>query len=317
MATNQKPSKPKSTSDLTILLKSGLAGGIAGCVAKTIVSPLDRVKILFQTAHPQFSHHSGSITGVFGAIRQIYSSVGFLGLVQGHSATLLRIFPYAAIKFMAYDSFHNVLIPIDLRDQPPSSRLFMAGALSGITAVFFTYPLDLLRVRLAFETKQGASRVKILETIREIYTEPVKVGNSSSNRLFNNVPFTKFYRGFTPTLSGMIPYAGTSFLVWGTLQSKLLPNQRSSNTMLNLLCGSVAGLISQTASYPFEIIRRKMQIGGLGLSPDMNMSQVARQIFVTDGFRGFFVGLSIGYLKVIPMTAISFVTWSTLKIRFE
>src|SRR5229473_7029361 len=30
------------------------------------------------------------------------------GLFQGHSATLLRIFRYAAIKFMAYDQVHDV-----------------------------------------------------------------------------------------------------------------------------------------------------------------------------------------------------------------
>lgn len=30
------------------------------------------------------------------------------GLFQGHSATLLRIFPYAGIKFMAYDWLERV-----------------------------------------------------------------------------------------------------------------------------------------------------------------------------------------------------------------
>ena len=30
------------------------------------------------------------------------------GLLQGHSATLLRVFPYAGIKFLAYDQAHDV-----------------------------------------------------------------------------------------------------------------------------------------------------------------------------------------------------------------
>lgn len=39
---------------------------------------------------------------------QIYREAGVRGLLQGHSATLLRIFPYAGIKFMAYEAIHRV-----------------------------------------------------------------------------------------------------------------------------------------------------------------------------------------------------------------
>ncbi|KAI9627847.1 hypothetical protein H4Q26_017169 [Puccinia striiformis f. sp. tritici PST-130] len=120
------------------------------------------------------------------------------------------------------------------------------------------------------------------------------------------------------SFSGMVPYAGTSFLVWGTLQSKLpkhLPNGMGDNVVVKLLCGSIAGMAAQTVSYPLEIIRQKMQVGG-PLS-HQTISQTARLIFNTQGFCGFFVGLSIGYLKVIPTTAISFVTWSKLKVRFK
>lgn len=50
----------------------------------------------------------GSWSGAFRAGLQIYRENGALGLFQGHSATLLRIFPYAAIKFMAYDQIEHV-----------------------------------------------------------------------------------------------------------------------------------------------------------------------------------------------------------------
>lgn len=51
---------------------------------------------------------AGSWSGAFRAGAQIYREGGALGLFQGHSATLLRIFPYAAIKFMAYDQLESV-----------------------------------------------------------------------------------------------------------------------------------------------------------------------------------------------------------------
>jgi hypothetical protein len=52
----------------------------------------------------------GTWSGAFRAGTQIYTESGVLGLFQGHSATLLRIFPYAAIKFMAYDQVHDVCL---------------------------------------------------------------------------------------------------------------------------------------------------------------------------------------------------------------
>ena len=56
---------------------------------------------------------TGSWSGAFRAGTQLYRDGGVRGLFQGHSATLLRIFPYAAIKFMAYDQVHNASAPTE------------------------------------------------------------------------------------------------------------------------------------------------------------------------------------------------------------
>jgi hypothetical protein len=50
----------------------------------------------------------GTFTGAFKAGRDIFKSGGMVGLFQGHSVTLIRIFPYAAIKFVAYEQYRAV-----------------------------------------------------------------------------------------------------------------------------------------------------------------------------------------------------------------
>ncbi|KAM0788214.1 hypothetical protein ACM66B_001371 [Microbotryomycetes sp. NB124-2] len=335
------PQHGPAPDSLEYALLSGLAGGIAGCVAKTSVAPLDRVKILFQTKSPDYARYAGTWTGVFKASKDIYAETGVRGLLQGHSATLMRIFPYAAIKFMAYDKFHIMIMPTPQSET--SARRFTAGSLAGVTSALFTYPLELIRVRLAFETHHDTrDRASIVRTVRQIYREPplpmrppasstqaaaaaaAAPSAAATTTIAPTRPsLTHFYRGIFPTLFGIVPYAGTSFVVWGFLKSDVLPKVLSPETRtrhraaLDLIAGGIAGALGQTTAYPLDIVRRRMQVAPVMSSGQrQGFWETAQGVYKSGGWRGFFVGLSIGYLKVIPMNATSFAVWEGLKNVF-
>ena len=188
-------------------------------------------------------------------------------------------------------------------DLESSARFFAAGAFAGVSSVFFTYPLELIRVRLAYETHHAAmQRVSLAHTIRVIYREgspamPSGEASVPARRpgIFERWPALKFYRG-------------TSFVVYGRLRRLAhahIPHADRHRTLVDLAAGAAAGACSQTASYPFEVIRRRMQVGGL-LRPDsmIGLGETVAAIYAKSGWRGFFVGLSIGYLKIVPMTAL-------------
>lgn len=341
------------------VVRSGVAGGLAACAAKTVVAPLDRVKILFQASNPQFAKYTGSWAGAFQAMRDIYRADGRKGLFRGHSATLLRIFPYGGIKFLAYEQVRAVVIPT--KEQETTFRRFMAGSIAGCMSVFATYPLEVIRVRLAWETK-GQKRLGVRDICRTIYFEhppPAKVTAASLRDI--NIPqpaaatianasnamatvtirsgLSNFFRGFTPTLWGMLPYAGMSFLTHDAAgdfmrrpkfaQYTILPLSERSNAQIastkppplrawaELTTGALAGFVSQTISYPLEVIRRRMQVGGVvGDGHRLTMVEVARNIVKERGWRGFYVGLGIGYVKVVPMVATSFYVYERLKTVF-
>lgn len=351
------------------VLRSGLAGGISGSAAKTLIAPLDRIKILFQTSNPEFLQFRGSFFGLFKAGRKIVGNDGALGLFQGHLVTLLRIFPYAAIKFVAYEQIRSIVIPNDSYETAP--RRFIAGSLSGLASVFFTYPLDLVRVRLAFETKTlmhhpphhqheyfvTHKRGRLWLIIQQVYMEhpPHRDTDPGWLKYMRQrvprwlVPLSNFYRGFGPTILGMIPYAGVSFythdLIHDIFRSRLLspylvsqPSTYSSGTKVvsknknnnenvssrdsrppliapaQLVAGGLAGMCSQTAAYPFEVIRRRMQVGGaVDLGKFLSFKTTAKLIFAESGIKGFFVGLTIGYIKVVPMVACSFYVYERSK----
>ena len=293
---------------------------------------------MFQTSSPQFAKYTGSWTGVITALRDINRQEGLRGLFRGHSATLLRIFPYAAIKFLSYEQLRFLLIKSP--SQETVLRRLASGSLAGVTSVFFTYPLDVIRVRLAFETKQD-SRASLSRICSQIYHEkpPVPAPPKSealANISVKTVPrsgLASFYRGFVPTVAGMLPYAGVSFLTHDVATDILKLPSLAPYTVTNLFsstnsdrppvlrywaeltAGGLAGLVGQTAAYPLEVIRRRMQVGGVvGDGHRLGMGETARKVWAERGWRGFFIGLGIGYFKVVPMAAISFLTYERLKV---
>lgn len=348
------------------VIRLGIAGGLSGSAAKTLIAPLDRIKILFQTSNPEFRQYRGLFVGMVRAGRKIVRADGVRGLFQGHSVTLLRIFPYASIKFVAYEQIRSILIPNDLHET--HVRRFLAGLLLGIASVVCTYPLDLVRVRLAFETSLLAHaavhldharfmahrRGRLWAIVRAVYTEhppPRALDPPWLNFMRRHVPpvvapLSNFYRGFGPTMLGMVPYAGVSFLTHDLIHDVfrlnllarycVLPsappttrvvhtrkggesvNSRDLRAPLTapaqLAAGGLAGMLSQTLAYPFEVIRRRMQVGGaVDHGGFLLFNTTVRLIFAEGGFKGFFVGLTIGYLKVIPMLACSFFVYERSK----
>lgn len=187
-------------------------------------------------------------------------------------------------------------------------------------SVFFTYPLEVTRVRMAFHTRpQNSTQSSLTHTLSAIYHEGATSPQhqQTAKRLFDRLPILKFYRGFTATMIGMIPYAGVSFLSWDYLRARLQSDAQGPSVpspWADLAVGAVSGVSAQTVSYPFEVIRRRMQVGGIK-NPQrwLGWGETVRSVWNSGGWKGFYVGLSIGYLKMVPMTAVSFAVWQSGK----
>ncbi|KAJ7876133.1 mitochondrial carrier [Mycena olivaceomarginata] len=284
-------------SDTEFLVRSALAGGFAGGLAKTAVAPLDRVKILLQTHNAEFIRFAGSWRGAVQALQYIVQTQGFRGLYQGHTLTLARAIPHAAVGYTVYDKVSKWLMPT------PEHQT------SGMSALPLTYPFELIRVRLAVETvRDSATRPTPWIAIRGIMSE-----GRSSGGITRVFPFLHFYRGFTVSLLGTVPYRGGIFLVWETLnaqaRARLSPATLDANqTRIHLVVGAIAGTTSQVATYPLEVIRRTQQASGKGTPNRMvGFQETVRGLWTETGWRGFFTGLGV------PMHAISLTSWQWAK----
>ena len=127
-----------------------------------------------------------------------------------------------------------------------------------------------------------------------------------------------FFQGYSPTVCGVFLYAGSSFGTFEWLKAYF----SSENVGLKFFCGLVAGLTGQTLSYPLETIRRRMQLRNAEhkLAGYRSIYSSAREVFFAakgGGFRGFYTGLSINFIKAGPSSGVAFVVYESLKRRME
>ncbi|KAL8153425.1 hypothetical protein V2J09_011185 [Rumex salicifolius] len=282
-----------------------IAGGAAGGFAKTAVAPLERIKILLQTRTDGFRS-----LGVYGSLQKLVRQEGAQGLYKGNGASVLRIVPYAALHFMTYEQYRSwLLINCPSLGTGPVVDL-LAGSASGGTAVLCTYPLDLVRTKLAYQV---------------VDKRPIFVNNASTPLPYNGIQdaFKRvyreggvrgLYRGVGPTLVGILPYAGLKFYIYEELK-RSVPEEHQKSIILRLSCGALAGLFGQTFTYPLDVVRRQMQVESLqpGHVRFRNTLESLTTIFRNQGWRQLFAGLSINYIKVVPSVAIGFTTYDLMK----
>ncbi|PIO61519.1 hypothetical protein TELCIR_16957 [Teladorsagia circumcincta] len=115
---------------------------------------------------------------------------------------MVRVMPYAAIQFAAFEQYRHWL-HVDENGTRTPGRRCIVGSMAGATAVFLTYPLDTAKARLSISTK------KEYATLASVFIKTINEGGVLT-----------LYRGLWPTLLGVTPYAGSSFFTYETLKIK-------------------------------------------------------------------------------------------------
>eukprot|EP00658_Telonema_sp_P-2_P071209 TRINITY_DN60511_c0_g1_i1.p1 TRINITY_DN60511_c0_g1~~TRINITY_DN60511_c0_g1_i1.p1 ORF type:complete len:367 (+),score=86.84 TRINITY_DN60511_c0_g1_i1:175-1275(+) len=134
-------------------VKLFLAGALAGACARTAGAPLARITILQQTAQSG-SAYSGSLLSIAG---EMVRKEGVRGIFRGNLPDVCRAAPQQGISFLVYEKLKTVVRNGIFSIQGNNTRTAggdflcstLAGGSSGVVSVMCTYPLDLVRTRMA------------------------------------------------------------------------------------------------------------------------------------------------------------------------
>ncbi|PRQ48680.1 putative mitochondrial carrier protein [Rosa chinensis] len=287
------------------------SGAVAAMVSRTFVAPLERLKLEYIIR--------GEQKNLVELIKTIADSQGLKGFWKGNFVNILRTAPFKAINFYAYDTYRNHLVKLSGNEESTNFERFLAGAAAGITATLLCLPMDTIRTKMV--APGGEALGGVIGAFRHmIQTEG----------------FFSLYKGLLPSIVSMAPSGAVFYGVYDILKSAYLHSpegrerlrhmkqegdklnaleQMELGTIRTLLYGAIAGCCSEAATYPFEVVRRhlQMQVPATRLSAVATCAKIVEQ----GGVPALYAGLIPSLLQVLPSAAISYFVYEFMKILLK
>ncbi|XP_040291614.1 mitochondrial thiamine pyrophosphate carrier [Bufo bufo] len=288
------------------------AGSLSGLFTRAAISPLDVIKIRFQLQIEDLRGR-GKYRGILHAVRVILKEEGLPGFWKGHVPAQLLSVCYGAVQFATFEVLTKTIHTSTSLDARAPVVHFFCGGLAACSATLTVQPLDTLRTRFAAQGEPKVYRTLRYAVVTMYRTEGV---------------FT-FYRGLFPTLLAVFPYAGLQFSSYNLLQRiwnwLLLSNRDKRDKLKSLLCGSGAGVISKTVTYPLDLFKKRLQVGGFEqaraafgeVRTYQGLVDCACRIQKEEGLRGFYKGLSPSLLKAAVSTGLTFFSYEMFCSMFR
>jgi len=230
-----------------------LIGGSIGAISKTIMAPVERVKLLMQTQDSNPDVISGKVQrykSILDCFSRVKSEQGFWAFWRGNLVNCLRYAPQQG-SALAFNDLLNKLFPVynSKTDfwKSVSSKL-VSGGLAGAIANTICYPFDFARTRLASDLKKGQGQFKGIWDC--IWTT------------LKNQGITGLYTGWTVTVMGAFVYRAGQLGLFKQIQD-LNPYQADKGTI-----GAISSFVAVTTArtvimpfnYPFDTVRRRMML---------------------------------------------------------
>lgn len=263
-----------------------VSGAVAGIASRMVTAPIDLLKIRFQL-HTGTRHQS-----IPQAIRAIWQAEGATAFWKGNTAGIWLYGTFSAVQFWTYGHVS------------PLVGAGPAGGTAALAATLCTYPFDLIRTRMALQARHPEIYGSLLRTARHILRTEGAAG---------------FYKGIGPTLAQVIPYMGLTFSLQHALRRRLSKHAQSKGA-IDFVAGGLAGVASKALIMPVDVVRKRLQIQGSPykvyalphLPVYTGLVDCVRTMWLREGVRGFYRGLSLAVLKSGPASATTFLVYGAL-----
>lgn len=286
------------------LISPFLNSGIAGCLATTVVQPVDMVKIRLQLAGEGTAVH-GARPSAIGMARSIVAADGFGSLYKGISAGYARQVVYGSSRMGLYRVFADSLQERRSGGAIPVWEKVGAGVAAGGIASFLGNPADLALVRMQTDSTFPPAARRNYNGIVDTLT-----------RIVREEGVLALWRGSSPTVLRALVLNATMMPVSDSIKESIGPSLGGpASTTTKVLASSLAGVASAVTSLPFDMIKTRLQKqkpGPDGVYPYRGLIHCGVTIARTEGVPAFFKGLSAYVVRIAPHITIALLILDSL-----
>ncbi|ETV87519.1 hypothetical protein, variant [Aphanomyces astaci] len=288
-------------------LQDVFAAILAGVLARSATAPLERVKLARQVGLLP-SH-----LNLWRSVQHLKRVAGWQRLFAGNLVHCAKLVPSFPLKLVACDVFRQHFHAWGFNAEVKNA---LAGGSAGVMVQAVLYPLDVVRGRLALQ-----------QILQPKATYPTVA--SCVQAMLHQDGVRSFYRGFGVGTLGVFPYIGLNFAMYEFLRPWLVVQQQhrvsdcedhhqGSVMVGQIACALGASVTAQVATYPLDLVRRKMQMHGNWLAPHVFPTYTStwnciKQTASGGGAISFYRGLAPNIVKALPASVVSFLVYETCR----
>ncbi|CAN6645033.1 ADP,ATP carrier protein 3 [Trichomonascus vanleenenianus] len=267
-----------------------LMGGVSAAVSKTAAAPIERVKLLIQNQDEMIKQGrlARKYDGISDAFKRTAADEGIISFWRGNTANVIRYFPTQALNFAFKDKFKAMFgFKKSEGYWPWFAGNLASGGLAGATSLFFVYSLDYARTRLANDAKSakgGGDRE--FNGLIDVYKKTLKSDGLAG-----------LYRGFGPSVVGIVVYRGLYFGLYDSLKPVVLVGPLEGNFLASFLLGWTVTTGASTASYPLDTVRRRMMMTSGQAVKYKSSFDAFTKIVAAEGVTSLFKGCGANILR--------------------
>lgn len=274
-----------------------LMGGVSAAVSKTAAAPIERVKLLIQNQDEMMKQGrlSRKYDGIVECFRRTAADEGITSFWRGNTANVIRYFPTQALNFAFKDKFKAMF---GFKKDEGYWKWFAgnlaSGGMAGATSLLFVYSLDYARTRLANDAKSAkGTGERQFNGLIDVYKKTLASDGIAG-----------LYRGFGPSVVGIIVYRGLYFGLYDSLKPIVLVGPLEGSFIASFLLGWVVTTGASTASYPLDSVRRRMMMTSGQAVKYNGAFDCFKKVIATEGVASLFKGCGANILRGVASAGV-------------
>jgi solute carrier family 25 (adenine nucleotide translocator) protein 4/5/6/31 len=227
--------------------------------------------------------------GITDCFKRTAAAEGVMSLWRGNTANVIRYFPTQALNFAFRDTYKSMFAYKKDRDGYFKWMMgnLASGGAAGATSLLFVYSLDYARTRLANDAKSSkGSGERQFNGLVDVYRKTLASDGIAG-----------LYRGFGPSVLGIVVYRGLYFGMYDSIKPVLLVGPLEGSFIASFLLGWTVTTGAGVASYPLDTVRRRMMMTSGEAVKYKSSMDAARQIVAKEGVKSLFKGAGANILR--------------------